>query len=54
MPHTFFIGDHQFMFPQLKQKIILWERKQKPRAILGVGGVIDTINDDKEEEIGKL
>ena len=51
MPHTFFIGDHQFMFPQLKQKIVVWERKLKARAILGAG--FGAANGETGEHLGE-
>lgn len=50
MPHTFFIGDHKFMFPQLRQKIILWQRKTPSTSspLNGLRGEEEE-DDDREE-----
>ena len=46
MPNTFFIGDHKYMFPHLRQKVIIWERKRGRRG----GGDDDDEEEEEEEE----
>ena len=48
MPHTFFIGDHKFMFPQLRQKLILWQQKRSTAN--GFDNEDDHDDDDLDDE----